>query len=214
MKSPPKPSSAKPHAVRPAAAKPVAASAAEARPVIAPPSPASAASLGRVVLGYVARAHGIRGALRVRPASGLAEDTARSLSRAKTLYLDDVARELTRVRPERDDLLIELAGLTDRGEAEALRGRTLYVDRDDLPPPDEDQVYLADLVGCEVSRPDGRAIGRIRGSYDSGAQDVLIVDAQRGEVLLPFVEPMLIEVDLEARRVIYDPPPGLLGDED
>ena len=168
----------------------------------------------RVLLGYVVRAHGIKGALRVRPASGLAAETARSLAHVPQVFLDDEPIALTRVRPERDELLIELAGLSDRTAAEALRGRSLFVPRSALPPPDEDELYLADLVGCSVYDQQARLLGVVTGTYDSGAQDVLILDASGKELLLPFVEPMLVDVDLAARRISYDPPPGMVDDAD
>lgn len=156
------------------------------------------------------RAHGLRGAVRVRPASGIAKETAAALGAVDSLYLDDAPVKLLRVRPEMEDLLLELEGVSDRDAAEALRGRSFYVERGALPPPDEDEVYLADLVGCEVVAPDGKAIGVVTGTYDSGGQDVLIVDASGKEVLLPFIEPMLLDVDLEARRITYDAPDGMI----
>jgi len=167
----------------------------------------------RVSIGYVIRAHGLRGALRLRCESGDAKQTAGSLLTAKTLYLDEVAYAVTRARADKDEVLVELEGVADRDAADALRGKAVSVDRDTLPEPDEDELYLADLVGCAVVAPDGSTIGAVKGSYDSGAQDVLIVDTSRGEKLLPFVEPMLVEVDLDARRIVYDAPPGLIDDD-
>ncbi len=167
---------------------------------------------GRVLLGHVARAHGIRGALRVRPASGRPADTARSLRALPALYLGDERFALRAVRPEREDLLVELEGVADRDRAEALRGRTVEVERAQLPPPAEDELYLADLVGCEVVEPGGARIGTVRGSFEAGAQETLIVDGAHGEVLLPWVPGLVVSVDLPGRRVVYAPPPGLLDD--
>jgi 16S rRNA processing protein RimM len=172
------------------------------------------AHLHRVLVGHVVRAHGIRGALRVRPTSGRADETARTLAGASELFLDEEPRHLRKVRPERADLLIELEGVNDRDRADALRGRAVLIERTQLPAPAENEVYLDDLVGCEVVDPRGLRLGVVRGSFHSGAHEVLILDCAGGERLLPYVAPMLISLDLPARRIVYDPPPGLLDPED
>jgi 16S rRNA processing protein RimM len=168
----------------------------------------------RVLLGYVVRAHGLRGALRVRPHSGRAAETARALARVRTLYLDAQAYDLRRVRDEREELLIELDEVADKDAADALRGRTVSVDRASLPAPDADEVYLADLVGCEVFDPAGKRIGVVEGSYHAGAHETLIVKDGAREHLLPWVSHMIVEVDLAARRVVFDPPPGMIDLDD
>jgi len=171
-------------------------------------------STGRVLLGHVTRAHGIRGALRVRPDSGRPDDTARTLKAARELWLDEERHVLRTVQPERDELLVELDGVADRDHAEALRGRSVFVARAALPAPADDELYLADLVGCEVVLEGGASLGRVRGSYHAGAHETLIVDGTRGELLLPWVPSFVVAVDLDARRVVYAPPPGLVDPDD
>lgn len=166
----------------------------------------------RVPIGYISRAHGLKGAVRVNCNSGDSEQTADSLTTAKRLHLDDREYVIIRARPEKDDVLVELEGVSTREASDALRGSKVSVEREFLPEPDADELYLADLVGCTVVDPHGDTIGTITGTYDSGAQDVLMVETPRGERLLPFVEPMLVDVDLEARRVTYDAPPGMIDD--
>jgi len=168
----------------------------------------------RVPLGYVVRAHGLRGALRIKPSSGHAVETAQALAHIRTIYLDDQAYVLRRVRDEREELLIELDEVGDKDAADALRGRTLSVDRASLPAPDADELYLADLVGCEVFDTGGKRIGVIEGSFHAGAHETLIVKDGAREQLLPWVPHMVIEVDLPARRVVFDPPPGMLNLDD
>lgn len=166
----------------------------------------------RVLIGYVSRSHGLKGAVRVHCDSGESDQTAASLNNAKRLHLDDREYVIVRARPEKEDVLVELEGVTSREASGALRGTKVRVEREFLPEPDPDELYLADLIGCTVVDPAGVTIGTITGSYDSGAQDVLMVDTPHGERLLPFVEPMLVDVDLDARRVTYDAPPGMIDD--
>ncbi len=168
----------------------------------------------RVLLGYVVRAHGIRGALRVRPLSERAEETAQTLAAGPALFLDEQRYPIVRVRLERDELLVELEGVHDRTGAEALQGRQVFVDRAQLPAIAGDEVYLADLVGCEVVDRSGKPLGRVTGSLHTGAHETLILDAAGRELLLPFVSVYLVEVDVAARRIVYDPPPGLVDLDD
>ena len=75
---------------------------------------------------------------------------------------------------------------------------------------------IQDLVlegfGCEVFAVDGTALGTVRGVFDNGAQDLLMIeDPDGGEHLLPAVAPLLRGVDLAAGRIVVDPPPGLLA---
>jgi 16S rRNA processing protein RimM len=173
-------------------------------------------SQARVHVGYVVRAHGLRGAVRVRPSSERAPATAATLTTAGQVFLDDRPFVLRKARVDKEELIVELEQVDDRDQAEALRGRVLTVAREALPQLAEDELYVADLVGCEVVDTSGRALGRVRGSMHNGAHETLILDGPRGEVLLPFVAPLVREVVLEDRRVVYDPPPGLvdLGEAD
>ena len=164
----------------------------------------------RVLIGHIGKAHGLKGAVRLYPSSERSNATAASLSRIKTVYVDDVPHVLLRSRPEKAEVLIELEGIFDRNSAESLRGRAVTVDRDELPKPAKDELYLADLVGCNVVAPDGAQIGIVRGSIHTGAHEVLVVESARGERLLPYVPAYVVSLDLAAQQLIYDAPPGLL----
>ncbi len=160
----------------------------------------------RVVVGYVVKAHGVKGELRVRT------DSAVVLG-AKELFLGDqhVAWKIRHARRERDDLLIELHGVDDRNAADALRGQTVSLLRSELPEPDDDEVYVTDLIGCQVVDLAGTVLGSVRSSYFGGAHELLdVVDSTGREFLLPFVDGIVVEVDVQGRRVVCDPPPGLV----
>jgi 16S rRNA processing protein RimM len=103
--------------------------------------------------------------------------------------------------------------MADRNEAQALAGSTLYVDSETLPPLEEGVYYGFQLIGLRVATVGGEELGRIEDILETGAHDVIVVRGPRGEVLLPSVEQVVREVDLEQGRVIVDPPPGLLPEE-
>jgi 16S rRNA processing protein RimM len=153
-------------------------------------------------VGVILRAHGIRGELRVRVESD-------SLSTLERVYIAGREHRVVRVRPDKEDLLIQLEGIADRNAAEALRGQTIHAPREDLPPPDPGEHYVADLIGCKVYDSAGRFLGEVTGSFFSGAHETLEVKGER-EFLLPFIAPIVTQVDVAARRIVCDPPPGLI----
>ncbi len=158
-----------------------------------------------IKIGYVARAHGIRGALRVH--------ASENLSSLKQVYIGGELRKIRRIQPEKDDYLVELDGLSDRNQAELLRGASVEIERKDLPPADEDEVYVSDLIGCNVFTTQGESLGSVKETFHSGAHEMLVVTGAH-EFMLPFVEPIITEVDVAGRRIICDPPVGLVNLDD
>ena len=77
---------------------------------------------------------------------------------------------------------------------------------------DENEFFLHDLVGYTVVRLDGEPVGDVTTSYETGAQLLLGVTAGEREFLIPFGRQLVTEVDREVRRIVIDPPPGLLED--
>ena len=84
------------------------------------------------------------------------------------------------LRPAREEFIAALEGVGDRGAAEALKGSMLYVARDRLPPPGEDEVYLSDVIGLPVYRKDGNLLGVVAAIADYGAGDLLEIRRMTG----------------------------------
>jgi 16S rRNA processing protein RimM len=153
-------------------------------------------------IGFVLRAHGVRGVLRVRA-------TGATLETARRLFLDGKWHTVEWAQRERAEWLVKLVGIDDRDVAAALRGKALAIDAAERPPAGDDEVYVADLVGCHVLDRDGRELGEVTGTFDSGAHEVLEVRGAR-EFLLPFVDTIVLAVDVAAKKIVCDPPPGLI----
>jgi len=178
----------------------------------------SSIELERVSLGRVIGAHGLRGELRVR----LFDGTNNNLSSVPSVWLareegDPKAVE-ARVRAvgsgRRGEARLALEGVDSRDAAEALRGRLVQARVDQLGPLAAGEYYQYQLVGCRVEDAAGRVLGVVRGVWETGAPDVLVVEreAQR-ELLIPAVSGILREVDVAARRIVIDPPEGLVDFE-
>ena len=169
----------------------------------------SAASSGHphILLGHFGAAHGIRGEVVVKtltadPADVVAYGPLHDAGRTRTFALT-----LLRVTPK--GAICRVADVGDRTQAEALRGIDLYVDRDRLPAPAEEEFYHADLIGLAAETADGRAFGRIVAVQNFGAGDLLEIRPAAGgrdTVFLPFTRACVPLVDVAAGRVVVVPP--------
>ena len=162
-----------------------------------------------VEIGVVARAHGVQGWVRVR----LSDPDSESLSSLKEVALGEPGRRVRLLGAEADaaGYRVHFEGIEDRDAAEALRGTRILVARTALPEPEEEEIYVADLIGCIVIDLEGRELGQVRAVHNWGAHELLALALADGEeALVPMVEGIVTEVDVEGRRIVCDPPEGLL----
>jgi 16S rRNA processing protein RimM len=160
----------------------------------------------RVEVGFVARAHGIRGEICAIPH----DPASQTLATASAVWIGGRRYPIAAARPIPKGFLLALEGVGDRDAAEAMRGAAVEVDRDEIPlAPGE--VLLADLVGCHARLPDGRPWGQIV-AIDVGPQIRLVIRDGAVERQLPLVDALVTAIDLDARVVTVDPPEGLPED--
>ncbi|MEU6061513.1 ribosome maturation factor RimM [Streptomyces sp. NPDC047097] len=168
----------------------------------------------QLVVARIGRAHGIKGEvtvevrtdepeLRLAPGAVLATDPAAT---------GPLTIETGRVHSGR--LLLRFAGVGDRTGAEALRNTLLIADVDpDERPEDDEEFYDHQLIDLDVVLADGTEIGRITEISHLPSQDLFVVERPDGtEVMIPFVEEIVSEIDLAEQRAVITPPPGLIDD--
>jgi 16S rRNA processing protein RimM len=167
----------------------------------------------RVVVGRIGRPHGIRGEVTVETRT---DEPDERFAPGAVLSVDGPVKELVveRTHWHSGRLLVTFRGAADRNDAEALRGLLLHVERDpDEMPDDPEEYYDSSLEGCAVVLTDGTAVGTVVEVVHLPAQDLLSVrTADERDVLVPFVSEIVPSVDVAARRIVIDPPPGLLED--
>ena len=139
-----------------------------------------------ILVGQVAGGFGVRGEVRVTAftADPLALKTYGPLLRAD----GSVGLTLTMARAAKGAVIGRAKEIETKEQADALRGLKLFVPRERFPAPDEDEVYVTDLIGLEARDPDGRVLGRIKAVQNFGASDMLeITPAEGGQTwYLPF----------------------------
>ncbi|HEV8016219.1 MAG TPA: ribosome maturation factor RimM [Stellaceae bacterium] len=180
----------------------------------APPAPSKTEDAGegdsaRICVGIITGVHGIKGWVRVKSFTAAPE----AIAAYGPLADDSGTRriELELVGAGKGVLLARINGIDDRNAAERLKGLRLYVRRADLPPPDKDEFYQADLIGLSAERADGTRFGTVRAVNDFGAGASIEIEDEAGKmVVVPFTAAAVPVVDVAGKRVVVVPPAGLL----
>ncbi len=165
----------------------------------------------KVCLGTIVGVHGVQGAVRIKSFTADPADIA-----AYGAVSDESGERRFEVKvlgQARGAVLARLSGVAGRDAAEALRGLRLYVPRAALPKTNEDEFYHADLIGLPVETREGAPLGSVRAVHNFGAGDILELRDESGrELLLPFSDAVVPEIDLANGRIVAVPPESLLED--
>lgn len=165
-----------------------------------------------IAIGEVLRPYGLRGEVKVRPLTDRPHERFEDLDRCVLWEPDRDRREDCRIASCRFDgvtAFIRMEGVDSPEAARRFQGLLLAVNRDDALPLAEGQFYPWQLEGAVVETRDGRPVGRFV-RVESGAQDLWVVEDGGRQRLIPAVASIVVEVSVADRRIVIDPPEGLL----
>ncbi|MTI43992.1 16S rRNA processing protein RimM [Roseibium hamelinense] len=165
----------------------------------------------KVLMAIIGAAHGIRGEVRVKP---FGEDPL-SFTDYGPLTTKDGTRlfEVDKARVQKTVVVTKFKQVNDRNEAEALNGVELYIDRSQLPEPDDEEFYYTDLNGLNVADQAGVVFGKIAAVHDFGAGDLLEIRPKRGKTFyVPFTKDFVPTIDLNGKTVVVVLPPDYFED--
>ena len=158
----------------------------------------------------ILRSQGNRGELRLRfhhiSAADLTELKSVFIGREGTLREYKIEALVSRGKV----YALKLEGVDSLPQADGLAGFDVFIPEGFLRKRAEDEFYFFQLIGCRVSGPDGRPIGRVEDVVSAGGSELLRVDSEGKEILIPFHKSISIKVDVEAKEIKIDPPIGLL----
>jgi len=155
----------------------------------------------RILVGEFGRPHGVRGLVHLR------SHTAEPAAIAGYGPLLDEGGTRRFALTWLADGLVQVEGVADRDAAARLTGTRLYVDRDALPAPEEDEFYLADLIGLRAEAEGGALLGTVSAVEDHGAGSFLTLrDGEGRDALIPFTRAVVPVVDVAGGRVVIVPP--------
>jgi len=158
----------------------------------------------RILLGRVDGAFGVRGELKLY--SWTAPRDALFRYQPWILRSGESEREVSGVhgRDTTKTVIARFPGVETREDAEALAGTEIWVPRERLPPPGPGEYYWVDLEGLAVETTEGVSLGAVSHLFETGANDVMVVEGER-QRLLPFVTgQVIVSVDFDSRRIVVD----------
>ena len=161
-------------------------------------------------VGVISSTHGIRGEVKVFPTT----DDAARFKKLKKVFLDTgkerLELEIQAVRFFKQFVIVKFKGIDNINEIERYKGKSLLVDRGNAVALEEDEYYIADLIGMEVVTEEGH-FGILRDVMETGANEVYIIDSDSyGEVLVPAIRQCILDVDVENKRMKIRLMDGLL----
>lgn len=159
----------------------------------------------RLNVGRIGRAHGILGEATIEVRTDLAEERFAIGAKVETDSHGDLIVASARVH--NGILLLGFEGISDRNTIEKYRNILLFSEVDiDEPGLDEDDYHVLQLVGCQAYSIDGDLLGEVSEVLNLPGQDVLSIETNSGEILIPFVRQLVPVVDIKAKRITVIPP--------
>jgi 16S rRNA processing protein RimM len=170
-----------------------------------------------LVVGHLSKPHGLKGDLFVAPLTDHPE-SCYAPGVVLRLASGDAAKpdpdlppvRVAASRPFQTGWLVQFGGVDDRSHAEELRGLYLLREFDQIAPLAEGELFYHELLGMTVVTVSGQRVGEVREVFELSPADLLEVSDGRRTVMVPFLESIVTEIDREGRRIVIDPPVGLL----
>ena len=163
-----------------------------------------------LAIGKVVRAHGVKGEISVKIMTEFPE----RFEITEYVYLGDefeaTLYSLQSYRWHKDNVLLTLAGITNRSEAETLTGQLVQVPIEEAMPLPDGVYYQYQLVGLEVVTTMGERLGTLSDVMETGANDVYVVDNEGQEILLPAIAEVVKAIDMETGRMVVEVIEGLI----
>lgn len=156
-------------------------------------------ALQLLAVGRVVRPHGVRGELLVDSLT----DFPDHLSEVDTVYVGEAAvpHALLGARDHRGQLIIRLANCPDRDTAEQYRQQLIQIRVEAAAPLPPGSYYHHELIGCRVVSDEGEALGELVDILETGANDVYVVASPSGELLLPAISSVILNIDLPGKLI-------------
>jgi 16S rRNA processing protein RimM len=162
-----------------------------------------------VPVGKVVKTHGVRGALKVRP---YGETLGEMGAGEKLFFMKDGAQlqlTLVSLRAQKKGWIAEFEEIETFDRAQALTGKEIFIDKDRLPSLSEGEYYHFQLIGLSVETKEGELLGTLSAIFEAPGNDVYVVESGEKELLIPAIEDVICEVDLQRKKLIVDLPEGL-----
>ncbi|MCI8379394.1 MAG: ribosome maturation factor RimM [Lachnospiraceae bacterium] len=161
-------------------------------------------------VGVIANTHGIRGEVKVFPTT----DDPKRYEWLKEVLLDTgkekLPLEISRVRFFKNLVIVKFKGIDNINDIEKYKGSDLFVTRENAVPLEEDEYYIADIIGAAVYTEDGEEFGILKDVLETGANLVYVIGHEGKDVLVPAIPDCVKDVDVEGKKIVVHILPGLM----
>ena len=167
--------------------------------------------LPNLEIGQIVNTFGIKGMVKVKPFT----DDIRRFDELKTVYVEKNSTkteyEIEEVKYHKDMVLIKFKGIDKVEQAEMFRNSYLTVSRDSIEKLEEGRYYIVDLLGLEVYTDEQILLGTLEDIFNTGSNDIYVVkDKQGKQILLPAIQDVIKQIDIENKKIIVHLLPGLI----
>ena len=167
--------------------------------------------LPNLEIGQIVNTFGIKGMVKVKPFT----DDIRRFDELKIVYVEknnnQIEYEIEEVKYHKDMVLIKFKGIDKVEQAEMLRNSYLTVSRDSVEKLEEGRYYIVDLLGLEVYTDEQILLGTLEDIFNTGSNDIYVVkDKQGKQILLPAIQDVIKQIDIENKKIIVHLLPGLI----
>ncbi|MFQ6081759.1 MAG: ribosome maturation factor RimM [Candidatus Aminicenantia bacterium] len=164
-----------------------------------------------ITIGQIVSLQGNKGEVKVRVYS---EET-QNLTRFKTVQLESRGKEETKeiegIRPGRNCIIVKFKGVDTRDQAYELIGSQIKRGEEHFHPLEKNTYYIFQLISCSVWDKKDSYVGKVKDVLSIGENELLVIEGEKEEILIPFVKSICLEVILKEKKIIIDPPDGLLN---
>ncbi len=167
--------------------------------------------LPNLEIGQIVNTFGIKGMVKVKPFT----DDIRRFDELKTVYIEKNSNqteyEIEEVKYHKDMVLIKFKEIDKVEQAEMLRNSYLTVSRESVEKLEEGRYYIVDLLGLEVYTDEQILLGTLEDIFNTGSNDIYVVkDKQGKQILLPAIQDVIKQIDIENKKIIVHLLPGLI----
>lgn len=161
-------------------------------------------------VGTIIKTHGIRGEVKIYP---LTDDVKRFKSLKEVILepeKDNITLEIEGVKFFKNLVILKFKGYDNINDIEMYVKKGLYVTRDNAVKCEEDEYFVADLIGLDVITDDKEEFGKVKDVLHTGANDVYVIDHMGKEVLVPAIKQCIIDISIEDNKMVIHLMKGLL----